>query len=148
MLIGQYFSKITLKNRIAIPKKFRDEVGNNVIIARWYEGCLVVIPKVRWNSILEKLTGQMEILTKAVRDTDRFVLGSAYEVDLDAQGRFVIPANLKEYAKLIEDVIFLGLGDRLELWDSKVWADREQGVQKEAAQELESLTLKLNKKSE
>lgn len=141
MLIGQFFSKITLKNRVSIPKKFRDEVGNDVVVAKWYEGCLVVIPKVSWKRILEKLTGRTEILTKAVRDTDRFILGSAYEVELDGQGRFVLPINLKEYANLSNDVVFLGLGDRLEIWDSKVWAEKEKGVQKEAAEELESLSV-------
>ena len=148
MLIGQYFSKITLKNRVSIPKKFRDEVGNEVIVAKWYEGCLVIVPKERWEDILEKLTGRIEVLTKAVRDTDRFILGSAYEVELDSQGRFVIPKNLKEYAKLLEDVIFLGLGNRLEIWDSKVWSEKEEGVQREAARDLESLNFKKDKKSE
>src|SRR4030042_2978051 len=116
MLIGQYFSKITLKNRISLPKKFRNEVGERLIRAKWDEGCCVIVSEASWREIMAKLTGGMEILTKAVRDTDRFILGSAYELELDAQGRFVIPVILKEYAGLGENVVFLGLGERIELW--------------------------------
>lgn len=142
MLIGQYFSKVTEKNRISLPKKFRNELGKKLIIAKWYEGCCVIIPEGEWKGILGKLTGKAEILTKAVRDTDRFILGSAYELDLDAQGRFVIPSNLIGYAGLSEDVTFLGLGDRVELWDSKVWSEKEKIVQESAGEALERLTVK------
>jgi MraZ protein len=113
-----------------------------LIVAKWYEGCLVIVPEIRWKEILDKLNGKMEIITKAVRDTDRFILGSAYELELDAQGRFVIPAILKEYAGLSENVIFLGLGERIELWDEKSWTDKEKSVSVGAAESLESLTVK------
>ena len=140
MLIGQYFSKVTDKNRISLPKKFRNELGKKLVIAKWYEGCLVIVQEKDWTGILGKLTGRAEILTKAVRDTDRFILGSAYELDLDAQGRFVIPGNLISYAGFSEDVTFLGLGDRVELWDSKVWDKKEKLVQESAVEALESIT--------
>ncbi len=144
MLIGQYFSKITLKNRISVPKKFRREIGNKVIIAKWYENCLVIVAEAGWKELLLKITGQMDILTKAVRDTDRFILGSAYELDLDQQGRFVIPGNLKEYAQLSENVVFIGLGSRVEIWNEEVWRDKEKLVQESAAELLESMTKKLS----
>ena len=140
MLIGQYFSKITDKNRISLPIKFRNELGKKLIIAKWYEGCCVIVSVEDWKKLLTKLTGRAEILTKAVRDTDRFILGSAFELDLDAQGRFVIPGNLKGYAGLSEDVTFLGLGDRIELWDTAVWNEKEQTVQENAGQTLEEMT--------
>lgn len=142
MLIGQYFSKITLKNRISVPKKFRSEIGNKIIIAKWYENCLVIVPEKDWKELLGKLTGQMDILTKAVRDTDRFILGSAYDLELDPQGRFVIPANLKEYASLEENAVFLGLGSRVEIWDEKIWNEKEKSVAQKAAESLEMMTKK------
>jgi len=100
----------------------------------------VIVSVDDWKGILSKLTGRAEILTKAVRDTDRFILGSAYELDLDAQGRFVIPSNLKGYAGLSEDVTFLGLGDRIELWDTAIWNEKEKTVQENAGQTLEEIT--------
>ncbi len=143
MLIGQYYSKITLKNRISLPKKFRNEVGERLIIAKWYEGCCVIVSESSWKEIMEKLTGRMEILTKAVRDTDRFILGSAFELELDFQGRFVIPGNLKEYAELTEDVVFLGLGNRIELWDAKIWSEKEKVIQESAEVALEKMTTRI-----
>jgi MraZ protein len=142
MLIGQYFSKITLKNRISLPKKFRSEIGDKLIIAKWYEECLVIVSEASWKEILKKLTGRTETLTKAVRDTDRFILGSAYEFELDLQGRFVIPSNLKEYAGLTDDLVFLGLGDRVELWNEKIWSEKEKAVQESAAEAIESISQK------
>ena len=111
-----------------------------MIIAKWYEGCVVIVSESSWEGILQKLTGKMNILTKAVRDTDRFILGSAFECELDSQGRFVIPGNLKGYANLGEDVVFLGLGDRVELWNTKVWNDKEKSVQENAEITLETLS--------
>ena len=106
MLIGHYFVRLTEKNRTAFPKKFRELIGESAIIAKWYEACLVVVSKKNWNDVLSKLTGKSQIYTKPVRETDRFILGSAFEVSLDKQGRFVIPRVLKEYADLSEKIVF------------------------------------------
>jgi MraZ protein len=140
MVIGQYLVKLTEKNRTALPKKFRDELGNEVIIARWYEGCLVVVSNKGWRALLDKLTGKSELITEPVRDTDRFILGSAFEVELDSQGRFVIPKILKDYANLTEEVVFVGLGDRIEVWNKNDWKEREIYVQENAAKMVEEVS--------
>lgn len=140
MFIGQYITKLTEKNRTALPKKFRDELGNNAIIARWYEGCLVIVSLDAWKALLDRLTGKSELITQPVRDTDRFILGSAFEIEFDAQGRFVIPKVLKDYAGLGSDVVFAGLGARIELWDEKAWAERESFVSDHAAEMIEKLS--------
>ena len=140
MVIGQYLVKLTEKNRTALPKRFRNELGNEVIIARWYEGCLVVVSNKGWKALLDKLTGKSDLITEPVRDTDRFILGSAFEVELDGQGRFVIPKILKDYADLGEEVVFVGLGDRIEVWNKDAWKEREEYVQENAAQMVEKVS--------
>lgn len=140
MLIGQYSARLTEKDRLIIPAKFRNELGETIIIAKWYEGCLVVVPSESWEVLLNKLTGESKVLTAPVRETDRFVLGSAYEVKLDSQGRFVVPKVLKEYAKLKEETSFIGLGNRVEIWDLKVWNDRQDSIHKKASDFLEKLS--------
>src|SRR4030042_4755747 len=140
MVIGQYLVKLTEKNRTALPKRFRNELGNEVIIARWYEGCLVVVSNKGWRALLDKLTGKSELITEPVRDTDRFILGSAFEAELDNQGRFVIPKILKDYANLGDEVIFVGLGDRIEVWNKNAWKEREIYVQENAAQMIEKVS--------
>ncbi|OGM24905.1 hypothetical protein A3D00_04790 [Candidatus Woesebacteria bacterium RIFCSPHIGHO2_02_FULL_38_9] len=139
MLIGQHSGKLTQKGRLALPKKVRSEIGSKAIVARWYEGCFVVVSPDRWQALLEKLTARSEFITEPVRDTDRFILGSAYEVELDDQGRFVVPGMLRQYAGLKNEVIFLGLGDRVEVWDKETWLKRESLIQKRASIILEKV---------
>ncbi|MEK7526607.1 MAG: division/cell wall cluster transcriptional repressor MraZ [Patescibacteria group bacterium] len=139
MLIGQYQQNLTESKRIAVPVRFRKELGDKLIIAKWYEGCLVIVSKENWQALLTKLTGRSEIITSPVRDTDRFIMGSAYEVEPDAQGRIILPTNLIDYACLAKEVVFLGLGNRVELWDESIWKKREEYIAKNAAEMIEKL---------
>lgn len=142
MLIGQYQGKLNEKGRCALPAKFKTELGTRLIIAKWYEGCLVCVSEEAWKELLQKLTAKSETLSFSVRETDRFILGSAYDVELDSQGRFVVPKTLREYAGFSEEVTFLGLGDRVEIWESKVWVKREKEVSEKAAERLEEISNK------
>ena len=116
MIIGQYRSKLTENNRVAVPKRFRKELGHELVIAKWYESCLVMVDKKGWKKLLERLVGRTNLIISPVRDIDRFVLASAFDVILDSQGRFVLPDVLGEYADIKIDVGFLGVGDRIEIW--------------------------------
>jgi len=117
-----------------------------MIVAKWYEGCLVLIGETNWDALLKRLTGESKIITAPVRDTDRFILGSAYELDPDAQGRVILPLSLVNYASLSKDVVFIGLGDRAEIWDRKEWEKRESFVSQHAGEFLENLADKKNEK--
>ena len=141
MLIGHYTVKLTDKNRVALPARYREEIGESAIIAKWYEGCLVIVSKDKWDEIIVRLTGRAKILSEPVRDIDRFILGSAFEVRLDAQGRFVMPKVLGDYAKLKKDIVFVGLGNRIEVWDKEIWQKQEKYVQDNASE----LTVELSK---
>jgi MraZ protein len=120
MLIGEYEVKLTEKNRIAIPKKIRDELSEGLIVSRGYEGCLILLDKSRWLD-LEELINKGSIFSVSIRDTKRFILGGAYELELDSQGRFVLPLNLKEYAQIDTDIIFIAIKDWVEVWSNEMW---------------------------
>lgn len=137
MLIGQYETKITGKRRVAIPKRFRDELGDTYVLARWYEGCIVMVSTHSWTTLTSRVTPQGGFVTSAVRDTDRFLMASAYELSADEQGRIVLPKLLTDHAGIAKDIVFLGLGDRVELWDKSVWLAHEEKVKSEAAQLIE-----------
>lgn len=139
MLIGTYFSVLSPKRRSAIPKKFLQELGKKLIVAKWYEGCLVLVGMEAWQALLNKLTGKSEIITAPVRDTDRFILGSAYELDPDDQGRVIIPKNLGEYARLGEKLVYIGLGNRVEIWDEDKWKEHDKYVSIHAGEFIEEL---------
>lgn len=138
MLLGYYTTKIDEKGRLAVPKRFRDELGVELVVARWYEGCLLVINKELWSDYLSRLTGG-ELATIAARDTDRFLLAGSFEVGLDKQGRFLIPQALREYARISGESVVAGLGDKLEVWDKKAWEEKEKAVIKEAGEKVEKL---------
>src|SRR3989344_994303 len=104
VFIGQYEVKLTEKGRIALPVEFRRKIGKKAYITRWYEGCLVIVSSQSWMALLDKVGAKSIHLTQAVRDTDRFILGASFEVDLDSQGRFVVPKMLRGYAQLKDDV--------------------------------------------
>jgi len=139
MLVGQYSSKIGAKRRVAIPVKFRQDLGQKFIITRWYEGCLVLTSMANWDKLLNRATKRAELITKNVRETDRFLLGSAYEIEPDKQGRVVIPQTLVQYAMLTKTTKFVGLGDRVEVWDEKQWEKREKRILENAAELMEDI---------
>lgn len=142
MLIGEYRVKLGEKNRAALPKKFRDEAGNDLIVAKGYEGCLILVTKEQWMGITKDMLTS-PYTKEAVRDTSRFIMGSAGEVNADGQGRFVLPKNLLEYAEVGKEVVFVGLMNRIEIWDAGRWTERSDYLAKNSsliAEKLESLS--------
>lgn len=142
MLIGSYSGILSPKRRTAVPKKFLADLGNTFIIAKWYEGCLVIVGKSLWEALLDRVSPKGTVVTAPVRDTDRFILGSAFEVVPDAQGRIVIPGALASYANLSAGIVFLGLRDRIEVWDEEVWVKKEAEIASQAAELIEKLAQK------
>ena len=137
MLIGQYYTRLTEKGRCALPKKFRSQLGDKAIIAKWYEGCLVLVSKEKWDELKLRLTGEAKLVISPVRDIDRFIMASAFEIGLDSQGRFVLPESLIDYAGIQDEVVFAGLGDRVEIWDLDNWRDLEKMAESKAHQAIE-----------
>lgn len=137
MLVGHYYQKLSGKGRTALPARFRKEQGRDVVLSRWYEGSLSIFNKQEWTRMVSQATRGVST-TAAARDTERFLLGGAYEIELDNQGRFVVPQALREYAKLGQNsVVFVGLGNRVEIWDKKRWEEREKQVMEHAEELIE-----------
>ena len=132
MIIGEYQQKLGDKNRIAFPKKFREELGNKLIMTKGYEGCLVIMSPAQWEEMVsDSVSGPF--VSGVVRDTSRFLLAGASEIELDSQGRFVVPNYLKEYSKLNLEGVFLGLGRWVELWGLEKWKKKKSDVENESS---------------
>jgi len=151
MLIGEYTVKLGDKKRLAIPKKFREEQGTKLIITKGYENSLVIVNQIQWGQIAGEVTNG-SFISKDIRETTRFLVGSANELEFDEQGRFVVPTSLLEYAGLGSEVVFVGLINWVEVWDKKKWEEKNQYLLKhneEIAERLnESKSIKSNKISE
>ncbi len=142
MLLGTYPAKFVSGHRIAIPAPFRSDLGTSFILARWYERCLVLINKESWDALYKRIVGKDRLIVAPVRDTERFILSQAFEVFPDFQGRIVIPETLIRYSGFADDIYFIGLGDRIEVWSKRNWEEKEVEVIKKAASYIEDLSKK------
>src|SRR5258708_3555757 len=120
MLIGQFDGKVSEKHQISLPKKFREVLGEKLIVTKGFEHCLIVVSEENWKILLEGTEGR-PFTSKNTRELQRFLLGNATYVELDSKGRFVLPEFLRRFAKLEEDVIFAGIQRFVEIWDKDSW---------------------------
>ena len=122
MLIGEYRHTIDDKTRLSLPAKFRQEMGKKVVITPGLDSCLFVFTTNEWEKISEHLsvTGS-SLLPADNRSLNRYLLGRAVEVDVDAVGRMLLPEHLREKANLKSKVVFIGVRDRVEIWDENTW---------------------------
>ena len=125
MLIGEYTSKVGEKKRVSLPKNFRRELGDEIILTRGYEDALIIVNKKLWKTIASEVING-SFIDKNIRDTSRFLVGGAKEIQLDSQGRFVVPQSLFEHASLKDEIVFIGLVNWIEVWDKDKWEERLQ----------------------
>ena len=123
MLIGEYTSRVGEKKRVAIPKKLRGQLGDGLILTRGYEHSLVLVDQTRWEIIAKEVIDG-SFINKDIRDTTRFLVGSAVEISPDPQGRVVIPDNLFRYDQIESEIVFIGLVNWVEIWDRSKWEER------------------------
>jgi MraZ protein len=138
MIIGQYYTKIDNKGRTALPAKFRKELGEELIVCRWYESSLAVFGKKAWINTIDVAVGE-SLMIAPTRDTERFLLGGAFEIAPDSQGRIILPQALRVYAQLVQDIVFLGLQNRLEIWGKDNWEKREREIISAASELIEEV---------
>lgn len=129
MLIGQYEGKVGAKFRTAFPKKFREVLGDKLIITFGYENSLIVVSEEGWKALLEGTEGKPFIQSEA-RETQRYILGGASPVELDGKGRFIIPSYLRLFAEIKNEVVFLGLSRYVEIWDKTKWEIYRKNLEK------------------
>ena len=122
MLIGEYRHVIDDKNRLSLPAKFRRETGRKVIITTGLDSCLFVFTTKSWEEITGRLSSSdSSMLNADSRSFNRYLLGGAVEIDVDALGRMLIPEYLISRAKLGRNVVIVGVRERAEIWDEARW---------------------------
>ena len=129
MFIGEYRHTIDSKKRLALPVKFRRELGKTTVITRGLDNCLIVYPLKEWKVMSDKL-GKLPASQEEARGFARIMLAGAMAVNLDKLGRILIPDYLKKYAHLKKNVVICGLFNRLEIWDVPEWETYKEKMER------------------
>ena len=114
MFMSEYNHSIDAKGRMIVPAKFREALGNDFIVTQGLDGCLFVFPNSEWQVFEEKLRG-LPVSNKDARKFSRFFLAGAASVELDGQGRILLPAVLRKFAGLDKEAVVVGVGSRVEI---------------------------------
>lgn len=120
MFMGEYSHTIDAKGRIIVPAKFRESLGDNIVVTKGLDNCLFVYTSEDWRKFEEKLR-TLPLTNKDARKFTRFFLAGAAEMEIDKQGRILIPSVLREFAALEKDVVLVSVGSRIEIWDKARW---------------------------
>ena len=120
MFIGEYQHSLDSKNRIVVPSKLREGLGEKFIISKGLDGCLYAYPIDEWQKFEEKLKN-LPLTNKDARAFVRFFVAGATEVETDKQGRGLIPANLREYAGIEKEIVTIGALNKVEIWSKEKW---------------------------
>lgn len=123
VFLGEYQHTLDDRGRLSLPKKIRAELGSvEVVLTRGFENCIFGYQKSTW---LEEAKKQLDIpvFEEKGRSLRRYVFSAAVTGELDKLGRILIPANLKEYAGILNEVMVIGAGDHFEIWDSQKWKE-------------------------
>lgn len=115
MFMGRFEHSIDAKGRVIIPAKYREDLGDSFVVTRGLDGCLYLYPQEEWSEFVAKLQGLPS--NQNTRKIQRQFLSKAMEVTLDKQGRILVPVLLRTSAGLEKDVVFVGMMNRVEVWD-------------------------------
>ena len=140
MLIGEYEHSLDVKGRLIMPAKLREDMGEKFIITKGLDGCLFGFSQTEWSNFEEKLK-TLPLTNKNARDFVRFFLSGAIECEIDKQGRFLIASNLREYANMEKDVVIIGVGTRLEIWNRDKWKSYNSDENISADEIAENMTM-------
>ncbi len=139
MFIGEYQHNLDGKGRIQVPAKLRAQLGKGAVVTRGLDNCLFLYPKGAWNTLADKLS-KLPISNASTRAFGRLMLAGAMEVDIDTQGRMLIPDYLRTFANLKKNVVVAGLYSRLEIWDKLKWENYKKGTEKVTSKIAEGLS--------
>lgn len=133
MFLGEFDHTIDDKGRVAIPARFREVLGERFVVTKGFDTCLQAFPMPYWQELREKID-RLPISSPDARNLRRLMFSPAQDVDIDRQGRCLIPQTLRQYAGLVEDVVITGMGNYFELWSGERWRATQEFVSENAAE--------------
>ncbi|KKQ94833.1 MAG: Protein MraZ [candidate division CPR2 bacterium GW2011_GWC1_39_9] len=138
MFIGEFQHNIDDKGRLAVPSKFRSKLSEGAVVTRGLDSCLFLYTKEEWQKMAEKIS-DLPVSQSGARAFSRLMLAGAMEVDIDKQGRVILPAYLREYAGIKKEVVVAGLYSRIEIWSGEKWSNYKKETEKDSNEIAEQL---------
>ena len=126
MLIGKYFHTVDAKGRVSMPAKFRDSLGGQFVLSCGRGQCLQIYSMEEWMKFMEKLLALKGSDANKLR---KAILSNSVDCEIDAQGRILLPAEYRSFAKILREVAFIGMCDHAEIWDKGAWDKQTEGVE-------------------
>lgn len=121
MFMGEYNHTIDIKGRLIVPSKFREKLGDEFVVTKGLDGCLFVYNQAEWKLFEEKLKA-LPLTNKNARQFVRFFLAGAATVEIDKQGRILVPLVLREFSEITKEVVLVGVASRIEIWSKERWS--------------------------
>ena len=125
MLMGEFEHTLDTNGRISMPAKLIKDMGETFILTKGLDGCLFAFSSEEWLNFESKLKS-LPLSDKNARNFVRFFLAGATECEIDKQGRFLIPQNLRQAGSLEKEAVIIGVGTRLEIWDKSTWQAKDE----------------------
>ncbi len=139
VFLGEFDHSLDDKGRLAVPARFRPALDDGLVITRGLEPCLVIWDSDSWRAISERVR-TLNLWQGDARRMQRLFFSGASPAQLDKLGRFVIPQFLRDYAQLTDEVVVVGLGDRIEVWARAAWASERSQAERDSAELAEHLS--------
>jgi len=135
MFLGEYKHNLTKGNRLALPSKIRNAItGNELVLAKGFEPCILGYQKATWEE-MSKMEMAKPVSEREARQIRRQLFAGAVLLEIDQQGRMVVPKGLLDYAGIKNEAIVIGAGDHFEIWEGKTWQDYLAKIEQEEANE-------------
>ncbi|MDY6906843.1 MAG: division/cell wall cluster transcriptional repressor MraZ [Chloroflexota bacterium] len=140
MFLGEYEYKIDPKGRIAIPPRFRGEFWEGIVLARGFDGCIAAYPPPVWQEIADRF-GTLPFTRSKSRRISRAIFSTAFSLELDEQGRVMLPAPLRQYAAIGDSAVVAGVNNYLEIWGKERWQQETELIGEQAWQIAEGMEM-------
>ena len=130
--VGEYKHTLDAKNRIFIPAKYRDVLGDSFYITRKMEKCLAIYSEEEWTKLTDKLNTLPDSSVGVIK---QFLYSKTINVSTDSQGRVVLTPELLKYAEIDKNAVIIGAGDHMQIWSDVLWTEKENAIDTEELME-------------
>lgn len=131
MFLGRFAHNLDAKGRLAIPARFRSSLEDGVVLTRGIDRCLTAYPMPVWHELAERIAN-LPVTDRSARQFRRMMFAEAANLDLDGQGRIVLPAELREFAGIDREVMVVGVNTSFEIWNPERWREMQALVDDES----------------